>query len=364
MGRSVTTFGILTVFVLLALVIGVIWLGSRNPPQTKPQGKEVAQAGKKSQAQKKRIPIIRKAKKPDRVVSPKVASPVKPEELPAGLGRAVSGPGASQSQPVIGPARPKPAQVPVSAPPLLPRSEGPEKEPELGGRKEVPEEGIADLPTPADQILPAPEPEKPEEGIGPEEEFRTEERPVPEVGEGLPSGGEEDGAGLASQKEIKEERPLKLAEPPQTSEVREEKAETVSQEKPLIHIVRQGDTLWQLALEYYHDGTKWTKIQEANARILGQSKVLLPGTKLKIPPLEKKTAAKKERSSDRYVYYTVKKGDRIWDIAKRLYDDPDMWLEILAANPGLDSTAMPVGKKIRLPKIPGKGPIIPPEEVK
>jgi hypothetical protein len=36
-------------------------------------------------------------------------------------------------------------------------------------------------------------------------------------------------------------------------------------------------------------------------------------------------------------------------------------MAILAANPGLDSEAMPVGKTITLPTIDGRKPTVPPE---
>ena len=47
--------------------------------------------------------------------------------------------------------------------------------------------------------------------------------------------------------------------------------------------------------------------------------------------------------------YTVQKGDSLWKIAERHYGNGNRWPDIVAANPGLVPTKMPVGKTLILP---------------
>jgi len=47
--------------------------------------------------------------------------------------------------------------------------------------------------------------------------------------------------------------------------------------------------------------------------------------------------------------YTIQKNDSLWKIAERHYGSGQRWVDIAAANPGLEPTKMPVGKTIVLP---------------
>jgi len=47
--------------------------------------------------------------------------------------------------------------------------------------------------------------------------------------------------------------------------------------------------------------------------------------------------------------YTVKKGDTLYGIAKRKYNDGKQWNKIAAANPGLSPSSLKVGQTITLP---------------
>ncbi len=51
------------------------------------------------------------------------------------------------------------------------------------------------------------------------------------------------------------------------------------------HIIQQGDSLYALAVKYYNDGTKWTKISDANKKVLKDQKSLKIGQELVIPDL-------------------------------------------------------------------------------
>jgi len=49
------------------------------------------------------------------------------------------------------------------------------------------------------------------------------------------------------------------------------------------YVVQQGDTLWAIAKKYYGDGSKYTKIYEANKNIIKNPNLIYPGQKLVIP---------------------------------------------------------------------------------
>ncbi len=48
------------------------------------------------------------------------------------------------------------------------------------------------------------------------------------------------------------------------------------------HVVKQGETLYKIAKQYYNDGSKWKRIMEANPQ-LKRPEDLKPGMKLTIP---------------------------------------------------------------------------------
>ena len=47
--------------------------------------------------------------------------------------------------------------------------------------------------------------------------------------------------------------------------------------------------------------------------------------------------------------YTVKKGDTLYGIAKKKYNDGKQWQKIASANPGLSPSTLKVGQTITLP---------------
>jgi len=125
------------------------------------------------------------------------------------------------------------------------------------------------------------------------------------------------------------------------------------------YTVKPGDCLWTIAVERLGDGRKWRDILRVNPTLGRQGERLKVGQTILLPvtaePQQAQTPAAPIGSVK---YYMIKRGDTLWEIAKTLYGDPSMPIikEILAANPGLDPRALPVGKRINLPVIPGKGP--------
>lgn len=147
-------------------------------------------------------------------------------------------------------------------------------------------------------------------------------------------------------------------------------------EKPLpvqpmaIHVVKHGDTLYQLARQYYKDGEKWTLIKDANTETIGSKGQLRDGSTLVIPkkpvpaalPEElKKTGLFEQPNPDTAHGATdggvavrlveVESGETLMDIAKEQLGDGQRWKEILELNK--DQIKRPqdlkVKMKLRLP---------------
>ncbi len=53
-----------------------------------------------------------------------------------------------------------------------------------------------------------------------------------------------------------------------------------------VHLVRKGDTLSDLAQQYYGSTKYWTQLRDYNSDVLHGSDLLLPGMKLQLPPKE------------------------------------------------------------------------------
>ena len=47
--------------------------------------------------------------------------------------------------------------------------------------------------------------------------------------------------------------------------------------------------------------------------------------------------------------YVIRRGDTLWSIATRVYNNGQRWRDIQAANPGIEPTKLRVGQEIMLP---------------
>ncbi|MEE9554316.1 MAG: LysM peptidoglycan-binding domain-containing protein [candidate division Zixibacteria bacterium] len=94
------------------------------------------------------------------------------------------------------------------------------------------------------------------------------------------------------------------------------------------YTVRRGDNLWKIASKF---GTTVSRIKRANGLV---SNEIYPGNRLKVPSGGSSNAlavsgADKTRSD--YVYYTIRRGDTLWEIAKKHgvdIDDLASWNKI------------------------------------
>ncbi|HEY4694933.1 MAG TPA: LysM peptidoglycan-binding domain-containing protein [Candidatus Nanoarchaeia archaeon] len=98
---------------------------------------------------------------------------------------------------------------------------------------------------------------------------------------------------------------------------------------PSTHTVAKGDSLWKLAIAYYNDGYKWTVIASENK--LANPDVIHAGNNLTIPKIE--TAAPAP-SAQLPTTYTVVRGDTLWELSQKYYNDPYQWFRIRDANAG------------------------------
>ena len=126
-----------------------------------------------------------------------------------------------------------------------------------------------------------------------------------------------------------------------------------------VHKVKDGETLWDLAEEYYRNGTKWKVIEEANKEKLGSGGWLKVGMDLVIPELTSSslpaTAAATPTAGPGE--YKVKSGDTLSTIAKDQLGAEHLWELIAKANE--DKLAgrpnvLKVGTVLRIPPKPEK----------
>lgn len=121
--------------------------------------------------------------------------------------------------------------------------------------------------------------------------------------------------------------------------------------------VKKGDTLWDIAKKFYHDGTKYKLIYEANKdKLASPDTHLKPGMKLAIPK-----SGVQERVTERPIerikpeggtYYTVKKGDTLEKIALKFYKDRTKYRGIFEANRDkltTPETTLKIGWKLFIP---------------
>lgn len=54
---------------------------------------------------------------------------------------------------------------------------------------------------------------------------------------------------------------------------------------PVFYTIQKGDTLWGIAEDKYKDGSKYTKIVEANIEVIKDADKIYPGQAIRIPAL-------------------------------------------------------------------------------
>ena len=127
------------------------------------------------------------------------------------------------------------------------------------------------------------------------------------------------------------------------------------------HVVKKGETLFDIARKYYGSTRNWQKIQEANRTKVPDPRKLKIGIRPTIPPevpvLDKRPTAPAPPTADRTTTgsartYTVKPGDNFSKIAKAHYGTQTKWRLIFEANRDriADPNILPVGTVLIIPK--------------
>ena len=135
--------------------------------------------------------------------------------------------------------------------------------------------------------------------------------------------------------------------------------EQIQTDLPTTHTVQAKEHLWQIAEKYYGSGYNWVDIAAANK--LANPNLIEVGQKLEIPKVAVKGQVKTEETIMTATAtpnaisgstYTVQKGDTLWSIAVRTYQDGYKWPEIVKTN--ADKIANPdrieVGQVLTLPR--------------
>jgi len=152
-------------------------------------------------------------------------------------------------------------------------------------------------------------------------------------------------------------RPFEFAPPPTTAPATTYGGKT--------HKVREGDSLWTIAEDYYKNGTKFKAIEEANRDKLGSGAFLKVGMELVIPDVAASSpstppsaipAGAKEPVAGPGEY-KVKSGDSLSTIAKDQLGSESHWELIAKANEDKlegKPNRLKVGMILRIPEKPAK----------
>ena len=161
--------------------------------------------------------------------------------------------------------------------------------------------------------------------------------------------------------------------------------------QPVIHYVRSGQTLWQIAVQYYGDGEQWKAIAQANRDAVGSNGSVREGVRLIVPNkasldgsvatatmsdsssatlrlsdkrstgsanqqrgsiVERRVSSRiSSRASNGAKTVTVKTGDSLSSLAQQHLGSSDRWQDLYEANRDeLDSPDhVVIGMQLRLP---------------
>lgn len=143
-----------------------------------------------------------------------------------------------------------------------------------------------------------------------------------------------------------------------TLELTEEEGKFIPQGLPIEHVISRGEHLWKISEKYYGNGYNWVDIAQAND--LANPGLIFSGQKLTIPKVELRVAPQisvgkpstQVAGAITHDSYSVAKGDTLWSIAVRAYQDGYQWPKIYQANRGTidNPDLIEVGMQLTLPR--------------
>jgi nucleoid-associated protein YgaU len=129
----------------------------------------------------------------------------------------------------------------------------------------------------------------------------------------------------------------------------EEEGKLVPEGLPITYKVQAGDNLWKIAEKYYNSGYNWVDIAKENNltnadRLLVDQELILPKTEVK-----KATVIIADQTITGN-QYTVVKGDSLWGIALRAYQDGYQWVKIANENNLSNPNKIHPGNVLSIPR--------------
>ncbi len=124
---------------------------------------------------------------------------------------------------------------------------------------------------------------------------------------------------------------------------------------PGYYVVKRGDYLWKIAVEYYNDGYKWVEIAKVNnlknpdLLFAGQKLIMPTITPAPSPAFEQDLKSDLSQDGEQEVVYEVKKGDMLWFLTQKFYGDPYLYVKVAKYNKISDPNIIEVGQKIKFP---------------
>lgn len=138
----------------------------------------------------------------------------------------------------------------------------------------------------------------------------------------------------------------------------EENGKQVPAGLPTTHKVESGETLWSISEKYFGSGYNWVdiakenKLVNANRLLVGQE-LIIPKTEVIIPAVKVENVTQDKQTTTEAISgntYTVVKGDNLWTIAVRAYQDGYKWSEIAKANKIANPNIIHPGNVLTLPR--------------
>jgi nucleoid-associated protein YgaU len=134
----------------------------------------------------------------------------------------------------------------------------------------------------------------------------------------------------------------------------EENGEMVPEGLPITHTVAQGEDLWKISEQYYQNGYNWVDIAQENK--LANANLIETGQELMIPRVAAKVVDQAEADETAPMVetseYLVQKGDNLWKISVKAYNDGYQWTKVWEANKELiaNPNVIEAGMLLTLPR--------------